>query len=310
MKKTKNIYKMYAAWEFEKEIGDLEAQSQKGWQLVKGGLFHSKFAFDDSVEYRYALDFNQDIADPARYRETFAEQGWEYLNSTFNGWHFFRKVYDPSAPEEEYQIYTDTASRKEMADRWRRLACILGVCELVVGAVTLVRNFFDPAISGICLDLASVLLGLLLILSTRWMHQPNRRRTPGRMLIPVFVLLAIALVFGSFRMKCFRTQTEYIVPEEDSAWQCQFNVKLPDIYTLDVRVDAPENVRIVVVKESPGEESSVETYGTLPRYYTVEGTQIGQTARLFLTPGTYSIYTQYLSGAESGLAGQFEYQLD
>ena len=68
MKKTKSIYKLYAAWEFEREVQDLETQSQKGWQLVKGGLFHCRFSFDDSVEYRYALDFNQNIADPARYR--------------------------------------------------------------------------------------------------------------------------------------------------------------------------------------------------------------------------------------------------
>ena len=33
MKETKNIYKIYAAWEFERERQDLEAQSQKGWQV-------------------------------------------------------------------------------------------------------------------------------------------------------------------------------------------------------------------------------------------------------------------------------------
>ena len=95
---------MYAAWEFDREVRDLEARSRNGWQLIKGGCFHSKFAFDDSVQYRYALDFNQGIEDPARYREIFAEQGWEFINSTFNGWHYFRKAYDPSLPEEEYQI--------------------------------------------------------------------------------------------------------------------------------------------------------------------------------------------------------------
>ena len=310
MKETKNIYKIYAAWEFERERQDLEAQSQKGWQLIKGGLFRNKFAFDDSVEYRYALDFNQDIDDPARYRATFAEQGWEYLNSTFHGWHYFRKVYDPSAPEEEYQIYTDTASGKEMADRWRRIARILGVTELVLGIVFLGMNFLHPAFSGICLNLTCVLLGLLLTFSTRWIGRSDRRGVSGWMLIPIFVLFVTALVFGGFRMKGFRTQTEYIVPEEDSAWQCQFNVKLPDIYTLNVSVDAPKDVRIVIVKESPGQESYGAAYDTLPLYYTAEGTQIEQTSYLFLTPGTYSIYTRYLPGAEPGQTGQFEYRLD
>ena len=262
------------------------------------------------MEYRYALDFNQDIDDPARYRATFAEQGWEYLNSTFHGWHYFRKVYDPSAPEEEYQIYTDTVSGKEMADRWRRIARILGVTELVLGIVFLGMNFLHPAVSGICLNLTCVLLGLLLTFSTRWIGRSDRRGIPGRMLIPIFVLFVTALVFGGFRMKGFRTQTEYIVPEEDSAWQCQFNVKLPDIYTLNVSVDAPKDVRIVIVKESPGQESYGAAYDTLPLYYTAEGTQIEQTSYLFLTPGTYSIYTRYLPGAEPGQTGQFEYRLD
>ena len=108
----------------------------------------------------------------------------------------------------------------------------------------------------------------------------------------------------------FHTRTEYIVPDEDSAWQYQFAVKLPDIYTLDVHVDAPAGVRIVMVKEFSGEESSVATYGMLPQYYTAEGTQIEQTVHMLLTPGTYSIYTRYLPGAEPGLTGQFEYKLD
>ena len=92
MKHTKVSNKFYPAWEFDREIADLEEQSRKGWQLTKGGCFNSKFHFDDNVVYRYALDFNQEIGDPLRYRETFTEQGWEYINSTFNGWHYFRKV--------------------------------------------------------------------------------------------------------------------------------------------------------------------------------------------------------------------------
>lgn len=193
---------------------------------------------------------------------------------------------------------------------WRRLARILGTVELVIGIVLLGMNFFHPAIYSIGLALVCVLLGLLLIFSAGWIARPNRRQVPGRMLIPIFVLFVIALVWGGFRMSGFTTQTEYIVPEEPNAWQCQFDVKLPDLYTLDVSVDAPKDVQIVLVKESPGEGPSAGSYDALPRYYTAEGTRIEQTVRLLLTPGTYSIYTRYLPGAEPGLTGQFAYQLD
>ena len=309
MKKTRNSYKAYAAWEFDREIQDLEERSRNGWQLIKGGCFHSKFSFDDSVQYRYALDFNQDITDPARYRETFAEQGWEYINSTFNGWHYFRKTYDPSLPEEEYQIYTDAASRKEMANRWKRIACILGGIELVLGTLLLGVNFLHPAIHSLCTAAGSVLLGLLLVLSGRWIGRSDRRRASARMLIPIFLLFAVSLVFGGLRME-FTTQTEYIVPEDtDDAWQFSFDVKLPDIYTLDVRVDASEKAMIAIVKGSSGNGSSAGAYDTLPQFYTAEGTRIEQRTRLFLAPGTYTVYTQYQPGAEPGLTGQFEYVL-
>lgn len=310
MMKTKNIYKMYPAWEFDKEVRDLEEQSRQGWHLVKGGLFRCKFAFDDTRQYRYALDFNPNIADPMHYRETFAEQDWEFVSSTFNGWHYFRKAYDPSLSEEEYQIYTDTASLQEMANRWKLIAYILGGIELVLGLLILVMNFSHPAINSICLALGSIWLGTLLLLSTRWIGQSGRRRYPGWMLIPVFALFVISLVFGFLRINGFNTQTEYIVPEDDSAWQIRFDVKMPDIYTLDVNVDTPMPANVSVIKGPHDDGSPDWVYDTFPCYFTAEGTQIEQTVRMFLPPGSYVIYTKYLPGAEPGQSGEFRYELN
>ena len=100
-KEYKTSYRAYAAWNYQKEIEDLNAASDQGWQLVKGGCFHSRFVKNPNLRYRYQLDYRK-IEDLGRYIETFREQGWEYINSTFIGWHYFRKLYDPSAPEEEY----------------------------------------------------------------------------------------------------------------------------------------------------------------------------------------------------------------
>ena len=196
--KTKTSYKMYPAWAFDREVSDLNNQSQNGWQLAKGGCFHSKFFFDDTVQYRYALDFNQYISDPARYRETFAEQGWEFVNSTFNGWHYFRKAYDPSLPEEEYQIYTDTASRQEMAGRFRRLAYILGGMELVVGLMNLVMNLSDPRASSILIGIGSILLGIIILQGGRRITWPSKNKflASGWVLLPVLAVFIAALVLG------------------------------------------------------------------------------------------------------------------
>ena len=114
-------YKMYSAWNYGKEIEDLNEASEQGWQLVKGGCFHSRFEKNPDIQYRYQIDFGK-IENMGLYIETFREQGWEYINSTFNGWHYFRKIYDPSLPEEAYEIFTDRESLHEMNSRWARLA--------------------------------------------------------------------------------------------------------------------------------------------------------------------------------------------
>ena len=124
-KKTKRTVKMFAAWDYEFEEQEFNRMSEQGWQLVSGGSFTQKYEYDDSVVYRYQLDYNNDVSDMTRYEETFRDAGWERVNSNFNGWHVFRKAYDPALPQEEYEIYTDDQSRNEMLKRWRRV-CYIG----------------------------------------------------------------------------------------------------------------------------------------------------------------------------------------
>lgn len=88
MGKQKISHAAYAAWDYKKEIEDLNKKSQEGWQLVKGGCFKSIYEQNDQVCYRYQLDYNTDIENKVLYLEMFEDQGWEYINSTFNGWHF------------------------------------------------------------------------------------------------------------------------------------------------------------------------------------------------------------------------------
>ena len=316
MKKTKSSYKMYPAWEFDREVKELDEQSRKGWQLTKGGCFHRKYQFDDGVRYRYALDFNQEISDPVRYREIFAEQGWEFVNSTFNGWHYFRKVFDPALPEEEYQIYTDTASRQEMAGRWRRLAYLLGGIELLLGAANLLMNIQSPAIHGFCLVLVCLMIGVLLIAAAKHIGFPSRRRSliSAKLFIPILALLVVALVFAGFRTASFSTQTEYIVPEDNDVWEIHFDVKLPDFYTLELNVDAPASVSVSVVNEAERDSVKAKVDGEWISeggvIYTARGQTIDESAHLFLMPGSYCVSSQYDPGAEPGLTGQFEFKLE
>lgn len=193
--KTKTSFKMYPAWAYEREIADLNERSRQGWQLVRGGCFRSKFAFDDGAVYRYALDFDQDIKDPVRYRETYAEQGWEFINDTFNGWHFFRKKYDPALPEEEYHIYTDEESVRQMESRWRRLLTTMGVIELAVSLLGLAMHLSEPPfdLAGLLIAVGGFYLGAAIIWGSRRVKSENHFLASGWVLVPPLVCFIAAL---------------------------------------------------------------------------------------------------------------------
>ena len=129
MKDKMTSHKVYAVWEYEREIADLNKLSIEGWQLEKGGCFHSTFVRNEDVRYVYQLDYAPKLEDKEMYLSFFEEQGWEYMNSTFNGWHYFRKKYSDGMTKEEMEIYSDKESLEEMQKRYER---IMWLCAIVL----------------------------------------------------------------------------------------------------------------------------------------------------------------------------------
>ena len=197
MKDRVKCYKIYAAWEYEKEEKELDEASKKGLQLIKGGCFHSEFKRDNSVRYIYQLDYNTGIKDFARYKEIFEEQGWEYINSTFNGWHYFRKPYKENMEECEMKIYTDTESLSEMQNRWLSIMQILAgiyavmtIVYLINGATQSLRSLF---IEGIMFGLLSITMGL----GARSIKRKRAGKESGFTLpLQWILLIAIILLVG------------------------------------------------------------------------------------------------------------------
>lgn len=121
---------MFLAFDYDREEEYLNTMSGKGWQLKKGGMFFH--LYEKCIEsYRYKLDYNTKVKmnsdDYSRYLSFFSEQGWEHVNSTTNGWHYFRKKYSPDIADDEYNIYTDDTSLKEMLIRWIKLAHLMQI---------------------------------------------------------------------------------------------------------------------------------------------------------------------------------------
>lgn len=148
-KKRKLSVRGYAAWNYDKEEKDLDKYSKEGWQIIKGGCFHSVFEKDNSVCYRNRIDFNpkilSDIDERERYISSFEEMGWEFINVTFNGWCYFKKLYNESSTESDYEIYSDKASYVEMLKRWMKLGTIAITIEIILCAIYLIQFFIHKS---------------------------------------------------------------------------------------------------------------------------------------------------------------------
>lgn len=163
-KQIKKSFKGYMAWDVDKEELALDQKSQSGWQLIKGGCFHSVFQRDESCQYRHKIDYNPDVhkseAERERYVGFFESQDWEYINSTYNGWNYFKKKYDPMLPAGEYEIYSDQASYQDMIVRWLRLGRALQFLEGIMGAACLYHVIFEQQY----VDMVPAALAIVIVL--------------------------------------------------------------------------------------------------------------------------------------------------
>lgn len=204
MKDLVHSFRMYSVWEYEKEEQDLNAASKNGLQLIRGGCFRSLFKYDDSVRYIYQLDYNPGIGDMDRYQELFADRHWEYINSTFNGWHYFRKPYSEGMSADDTRIYTDRQSLTEMQNRYTRGLSLL----FAVYVITAVLHFIFMLRSFSLYSLAQsfCMFGVLFVIGYG-LHYNHRRQKgkavlfpfPLRILMPsLLLLLFLQLILAFF----------------------------------------------------------------------------------------------------------------
>lgn len=296
-RKYKTSHKVYTAWNYEKEIEDLNAQSEKGWQLVHGGMFSSRFKFDDNVRYRYQIDYRPKIEEKGRYIDTFRDSGWEYVNSTANGWHYFRKIYDPARPEEEYEIFTDRESLKEMNNRWAKLAivvCVLLGLSLVPSIIRVIIHPILPAVvmaAAIAVEFAIFLRGVII------MKNPDRRKNHkgDSISFTIFIVCVLAALLGSDALNMMRPNldanmsAEYMNPisadYDDALLWNTISIEYKDNYILNVSANAEKPVKISLVS-SNGEV-----------VYQVEGAEINEERVILnLKKGIYNIYISDFDG--------------
>ena len=264
-RKYKTSHKVYSAWNYQREIEDLNQASEQGWQLVRGGCFYSRFVKNPDVRYRYQVDFRK-VDDMGRYIETFREQGWEYVSSTFNGWHFFRKLYDPALAEEDYEIFTDRESLREMNQRWSRIALTLAVIVGVLGVVCAIRMIWKPHLPILTQMILFFVECLFLVRGVLIMRNPDssrNRRGDGVLLAMFFVTLVVgfAAMFALTEFRPYQTWQQQVEepgePLIKNQW-ISFEVHYPDNYYLDLEFRANTPLTFEIVNEK-GETVYSET---------------------------------------------------
>lgn len=113
---TKNTFKIFTIFEYEKEQDYLRKMHQSGWKLVKVsglGAYHFEKCVPEDVIYQ--LDYNPNgIAHKDEYVKMFSDCGWEYLQD-YVGYSYFRKPASETGGNEE--IFCDDDSRLQMLDR-------------------------------------------------------------------------------------------------------------------------------------------------------------------------------------------------
>lgn len=293
----KRSYKAYFAWDYQKEIDDLNKESEKGWQLIEGGCFSSKFKRNQELRYRYQIDYPGKVEDFGRYIETFREQGWEFINKTFNGWYYFRKVYDPSLPEEEYEIFTDRSSLQEMNDRWTKLAVSLSVLIGIFTAVQLVLYVLTPTLPGLIRVITFGIVLAVFGIGMIAMKNPERRKSNrwSSAMMAVFLLAVIAGNTVSILLTESRPfyditygseQTDAIPAELDKALQWdEITIEYKDSYYMDLEIQADAPVCFAIMNES----------GEI--IYTVSGASVAEEdIKLSLEKGVYTTLLSDFSG--------------
>lgn len=139
---TKTKKGRFTPWCWEAERDEYNDESRRGWHLAKRTLRDMTYEYAPEKQYRYAIDYRMEHHED-QYLEMFEDDGWELVGTVVDGfkasqpgknkfvskrdgcWYIFRKEYDPTRPDADYEIATDKESlrefRRTLTQKYRRL---------------------------------------------------------------------------------------------------------------------------------------------------------------------------------------------
>lgn len=122
----KRVFKIFFAWQEEKEAAWLHDMSKEGWHLTEVGFFKYMFQKGSPFDYTYRFDFKVlKKEDMENYISIFEDAGWKYIDST-GSWHYFKTE---GKRDVEPELYNDNRSKME---KYKRLLFFLGIIFLPI----------------------------------------------------------------------------------------------------------------------------------------------------------------------------------
>jgi hypothetical protein len=293
--RRKHKITMYLAWDYDREEAYMNSMAAQGWQLKKGGLFHHTYEKSDGL-YRYKLDFNSKVTlnpdEYNRYLTIFEEQGWEQINATINGWHYFRKLYEPGTDEEDYELYTDTSSLKEMLGRWNKIARMLQIFYFIY----LLFNIIYYSEYGNLISQIASILGLLAIvmfqvgiysMKGKKLSSSNKKSSKGTYagyvlfsgIVVSFLIMLYLLTFGFYVSKIkYTAEINNSTPD----YRDELSVKKDGFYLLDINGSTERGILMIQLSK---DGSIIHNCGGAD--FTLKN------KRLFLKKGNYNVNVIY-----------------
>lgn len=257
-RKYKRIFNLYPAWSYQNAIEEFDSLSDQGWQLVRCGVWLNKFRKNPDVRYRYQIDYSGKIEDKGRYIETFREQGWEYIDTTFNGWSYFRKLWNPTLPEDHYEIFTDQSSLREMTGRWIKIVFVLTAVVTILLAIWTVCLALTPNLPNLLRVLTYLLDTAFLIYGIIRMRNPVKRTTRpwdkiyvAAFLVSVFVGIGCTTYLDLCRPRLnVSSSGDYIAPIDNANMWGPIDIPYTDNYFLDLSIKADSHICVTILDDS------------------------------------------------------------
>ena len=146
MAERKTIRKWFWVWDFDKEERWLNEMALAGWLLVNVGLWSYTFERCEPGEYAVRLEMHP--ADEA-YIAFMQETGAQYIGRVIQWIYFSKKTEDGP-----FEIFSDLDSRINHLDRIARVLRVIGIANLLIGAM----NVFSYSRTGVVNLLCATLL--------------------------------------------------------------------------------------------------------------------------------------------------------